>query len=238
MLIYDQKNLMARRRATKTVTSLKLSESLHVFTTSPLAMPRRQPKHMKDISVSNEADVLGFARYAPWTGDLSWLMSYKQKREMFGEFHTAVGAQTDAQNADEHDMAEMNDDDDAIWGDIPKEALPGADQLSVNPGRHSKVIRQDSNIEPAWMHSWSIEVNADLVHLLGMRGVVGGTPGSGMMALACLRAGIPYCGICCTDKHKEYLEQHLMKLVFQQMQQEGSGIHDPTMTKLLAATEP
>ena len=80
MLIYDQKNLMARRRATKTVTSLKLSESLHVFPTSPLAMPRRQPKHMKDISVSNEADVLGFARYAAWTGDLSWLMSYKQKR--------------------------------------------------------------------------------------------------------------------------------------------------------------
>ena len=74
MLIYDEKNLMANRRATKTVTSLKFAESLHVFSTSPLTMPRRQPKHMKEISVSNEADVLGFARYAAWAGDMSWLM--------------------------------------------------------------------------------------------------------------------------------------------------------------------
>ena len=147
-LIYDQKNIMARRRATRTINGLRLLERLHIFSTQTLSMKRRVPKFMKDVSISNEADVLGFGRFAPWAGNKSWVLPFKAKKELFGdEWRVQVGNKTDAEQADELETLDMEAEDSEVWGDVPKETLPGNEQLVVNPGRGSKIQRADTNIE-------------------------------------------------------------------------------------------
>ena len=80
---------------------------------------------MTDCSLSDEADVLGFVRYAPWSGDSSWLLSFKDKKEMFGDAHRPqVGGKTDGSDADEHDVA-MDAAGEAEFDTPASESLPG-----------------------------------------------------------------------------------------------------------------
>ena len=46
------------------------------------------------------------------------------------------------------------------------------------------------------MHSLSVETFGDIITLFNLRGVVDGTPGAGLFALAAIRAEVPYLGLC------------------------------------------
>jgi hypothetical protein len=65
------------------------------------------------------------------------------------------------------------------------------------------------------------------------------TPGAGRCAVACLKARIPFLGLCMTDAHARLLEQHLMIHLFENMICETSKLHDTEVAKLIpAATAP
>ena len=108
----------------------------------------------------------------------------------------------------------------------------------MNPGRGSTVTRSDSNTEPTCFHSWSVELYSDLIHLFHLKAVVDATPGQGLCALAALQAGVPYLGICLTNKHRDLLQQQVMKLAFLEMRREGSPIYDAMLAKALHPVGP
>ena len=121
MLIYDQGNAMARRRATRTVTSLKMTEKVYLFTNKVLKLPRKVMKTHADVSKTNEADVMGLIQFASWVGPKAWHATFQVKKEIFGnEFRTLAGGPTQAQVADEQDIAVMDNAGDDVWADIPK----------------------------------------------------------------------------------------------------------------------
>ena len=120
--------------------------------------------------------------------------------------------------------------------EIPEDTLPGMEQLAVKPGRRACHIREDSNIEPVFMHSLSPKFHEELIHSLCIHAMVDGTPGSGAAAVACICKRIPYLGACFTDSHKELFIQHLIHLMIKEMGKEDSVLYEPGMVK--SATPP
>ena len=105
------------------------------------------------------------------------------------------------------------------------------EQLAVKPGRRACHIREDTNIEPVFMHSLSRKFHEELIHSLCIHAMVDGTPGSGAAAVACICKRIPYLGLCFTDSHKELLMQHLIHLMLKEMETEDSALYEPGIVK-------
>ena len=80
--MYDQKSLMARRRATKSRTSLHQIEILSVFSNGCLALPFRKRAIYEQMAVSNESDVIGPVIYEPWSA--SWTLPFGLKKDIAG----------------------------------------------------------------------------------------------------------------------------------------------------------
>ena len=104
-------------------------------------------------------------------------------------------------------------------------------QLAVKAGRRACHIREDSNIDPIFMHSLSPKFHEELIHSLCIHAMVDGTPGSGAAAVACMCKRIPYLGLCFTDSHKELLMQQLIHLMIKEMETEDSALYEPGMVK-------
>ena len=101
----------------------------------------------------------------------------------------------------------------------------------MKPGRRASHIREDTNIEPVFMHNLSRKLHEELIHTLCIHAMVDGTPGSGAAAVACICKRIPYLGLCFTDSHKELLMQHLIHLMIKEMETEDSAMYEPGMVK-------
>ena len=115
--------------------------------------------------------------------------------------------------------------------------LPGIDALAIAPGRHAKNNRTDDNVEPVFYHAWGEDVYAEFMHIWGWKAVVDATPGPGYCALAAVMADLPYLGICLTDAHRDALTEQIVKMVFAEMQREGSSIYDPRIIEALKGSE-
>ena len=57
------------------------------------------------------------------------------------------------------------------------------------------------------------------------------TAGPGCFAMAAIRAGIPYCGVCFTDEHVKQLYSRLISLVAACIQDEGSSLYNPRYSR-------
>ena len=78
------------------------------------------------------------------------------------------------------------------------------EQLAVKPGRRACHIREDSNIEPVFMHSLSPKLHEELIHSLCIHAMVDGTPDSGAATVACMHNRSPIdSGLCCVGSHTE-----------------------------------
>jgi hypothetical protein len=228
-IMHDQKSLMSRRRATKTCNSLHQVELLNVFSRTALDLPRRKRSVYTSVSHSNEADIIGPVVFEPWK--TSWTLPFLLKKELFGQNRREVGGQTDAEELDEH----MDDADaDEAMDDVPEDTLPGVAEMSVSPGRDSKLVRTDANIEVVFLHSWPEDFYVEVLHSFCLKAVVDMTAGAGAAALACIKSKRQYLGCCLTDVHQRLLEQHLLMKVFNEMMNEESKLHCLELTKAIA----
>lgn len=148
--------------------------------------------------------------------------------ELFGGCRREVGGQTAAEPVDETTV----DDDGEVEG-VAEDVLPGIAELTVSPGRDGTVVRSDTNVEVVFFHSWPELIYAELVHSFCLKGVVDLTAGSGAAALACIKAKKPYLGCCLSDCHKEHLEQHILKKIFDEMLKEDSKMPCVELTKAI-----
>ena len=98
MLVYNEANLMSRRRATRTIEGLRQVETLNVFTNRPLNLPYRKRLHYKDCSLDNLSPVIGTIAFEKWCD--SWTLPYKEKKTLFGDFLISVGGPGDAEPDD------------------------------------------------------------------------------------------------------------------------------------------
>ena len=98
MLVYNEHNLMSRRRATRTIEGLRQLETLNVFTHRPLTLPFRKRLHYTDCSIDNLSPVIGTISFDKWSE--SWTLAYKDKKLLFGEYLVSVGGPGDAEPDD------------------------------------------------------------------------------------------------------------------------------------------
>lgn len=155
---------------------------------------------------------------------------------MFGDYQVAVGGPGDAEPADAASEIQVPDCDN--WAEhTVEDTLPGKDQFVLRPGRLSRaVVREDTNIEPAFLHALDIKVYEELLHSFVVQAMVDGTPGPGHCALACVRRRVPYLGLCLSDDHATFLMKRIVYLVFQEMKKEDSPLFEPTLTNFLKDT--
>ena len=98
MLVYNEGNLMSRRRATRTIDGLRQAETPQRVHQSPLNLPYRKRLHYTDCSLDNLSPAIGTIAFEKWSD--SWTLTYKDKKNMFGEFLTYVGCPGDAEPDD------------------------------------------------------------------------------------------------------------------------------------------
>ena len=73
----------------------------------------------------------------------------------------------------------------------------------------SAAIKKDEMV-PVFYHEAPSVLASELIHYCQARAVIDLTPGSGHWALHCIRARIPYCGVCMTDAHRDLLSKKLV----------------------------
>ena len=175
--------------------------------------------------------MIGTVEFARW--ETSWTLNFKQKKKLFGDYHVAVGGPGDAEPAD--DVSEIQVTDCDNLDDQPVEdTLPGKDQFVLRPGRLSRaIVREDTNIEPVFLHALDIKVYEEFLHSFVVQAMVDGTPGPGHCALACVRRRVPYLGLCLSDDHATLLMKRIVYLVFQEMKKEDSPLFELALIKIL-----
>ena len=187
-VVHDQRSLMSRRRATRTCTILHQVEMLSVFAASQLVLPRRRRAIYDTLAVTNEGDTIGPVMLPLWS--TSWTMTFGKKKELFtGQNRPAVGGPTDGTPQDDEQLLmEREEEDEWKEVEIVEDALPGIAELAVNPGRANAPVRSDSNDEVVFFHSWPEALYTELMHSFCLKGVLDLTCGSGMAALAAIKA--------------------------------------------------
>lgn len=239
-LVYSQQNLMQRRRATRTIEGLRQIETINIFTHRPLTLPYRKRRIFKDCSQDNMAPVIGTVFFEKW--EQSWTLPYKEKKKVFGDFHTSVGgaggAEPVADDPAQEDRTPSAMDDPDSEMDATEDTLPGRDQLVVKPGRLSKTVtREEDNVEPVFMHSLAREVHTEMIHSFAVQAMVDATPGAGNAAFACMQARVGYLGLCLSEEHKNLLMDQLIQRVFKDMLKEDSPLSEPGLQQAIHAKE-
>ena len=83
-----------------------------------------------------------------------------------------------------------------------------------------------------FFHAWPEQFYAELIHRFCSHGVLDRTVGSGYAAMATIKAKKTYVGLCLSDAHKDLLEQWLQWLIFNEMQDSNSSLHDASLSLL------
>ena len=101
-----------------------------------------------------------------------------------------------------------------------------------------KAKREDSTLEPVFFHSHGEQLHEELLHSIAVNfnsisGIVDFTPGDGSLAHLAVVHKIPYLGFCFTERHVEGLQKHLTRLVWADMQREGSPLYQSSLVGIL-----
>ena len=87
-------------------------------------------------------------------------------------------------------------------------------------------------MEPVLFHALPYLIWEDLVLAMNFSSVIDLTCGD-TLALACLKNGLPYCGVKSTPFHTELLQARLTKLVTEACLTEGDPLYDASFAKAL-----
>ena len=98
MLVYTEASLMSRRRATRTLEGIATGGDPQRVHQSPLNLPYRKRLHYTDCSLDNLSPVIGTIAFEKWSD--SWTLTYKDKKNLLGEFLISVGGPGDAEPDD------------------------------------------------------------------------------------------------------------------------------------------
>ena len=94
-ILISQKSLVARRRATRTSTSLQQMEMMVAYTSQAFQLPRRKRIIYNMIADTNEAEAFGPVELPLLSK--SWCLTFAKKKELFmTENRNEVGWPTDA----------------------------------------------------------------------------------------------------------------------------------------------
>ena len=88
-----------------------------------------------------------------------------------------------------------------------------------------------------FFHEWPEQFYAELIHSFCLNGVLDLTAGSGYAAMATIKAKKTYVGLCLSDAHKDLLEQWLQWLIFNEMQDSNSSLHDASLSLLTRSAD-
>jgi len=95
-------------------------------------------------------------------------------------------------------------------------------------GEHLKV-RNEFDKEPMCWHSSSVLLYDALIADYTPKAIIDLTATDGLLAVAALRAKVPYLGVCPTTYHATLLREHLVKEVYEQFQKEAEPLHEPAL---------
>ena len=144
----------------------------------------------------------------------TWMMSFKSKKELFGEARILPSGRPDV-------------DSDLVGS--------GAQRVTQ--------IRKDADVEPVAYHGLSKELWEELLHQVGTRSkikcIIDCTPLETTLSRWALENHVPYLGICLTEFHRDAFRRQLCKQVFQSFQNPKSELYKPRLAALLSGkTQP
>lgn len=105
---------------------------------------------------------------------------------------------------------------------------PAGGKQQGPPDTHVKM-RNDAEKEPVCWHSSSVLLYDSLIHDYKPKAIIDLTCTDGLLALAALKAKIPYTGLCPTTTHATLLRENLVSKVFDEFQQESEPLHEPSL---------
>jgi hypothetical protein len=133
---------------------------------------------------------------------------------------------------------------DALWTrpwPVKKEIFTAANMIAVG-GRvddeeddlavKAKPRAKDT-IEPVFFHALPQTFYSELLGAIPLAGVLDLCPGDGALALAAYKRGICYTGLCFSDTHKQQLQAHIERSIFQAMSDVNDLIYEPRLVASL-----
>jgi hypothetical protein len=201
----SEQSVRDRHRCVKNAMTLRSLYTMYAMTKSAL---RLRETSRKGYHGSNFGDTIGPVSLENLSR--SWTMAFGAKTKMYGPFRVAVGGPTA-----ESDDGE--DDNEILGGD-------DMDQDQEDDGKSVPTKVSDNDLVPVFYNSLPIAFYDDLIHSLGLVAVLDLTAGPGCFAMAAIKAGIPYCGVCFTEEHVRQLYSRLTSLVAACVQDEGSSL--------------
>ena len=96
--------------------------------------------------------------------------------------------------------------------------------------------RTDDTIEPVFFHPLPYLLWEDLALAMSWSAVIDLTASDCMLALACVKNGLPYCGVTFTSHHSELFNARLTKLVMEACVTEGDPLYDASFANALLGT--
>lgn len=178
-------------------------ETVHVITRTPIKDVGRKHRHYPGSLISN---VLGPIVLTPYSD--SWNLRFGDKKLLYGKGIIRVGGKLQDVDVDEEDDPQAEQD-------------------------NKQVKRTDDTVEPTLFHALPYLMWEDLAMTMGWCAVVDLTASDGMLALACVKNGLPYCGVTFTPRHTELLQARLTKLVTEACCTEGDPLYDASFAKAL-----
>ena len=145
--------------------------------------------------------------------DSLWQLPFAEKKELVGDARVAVGGRDEDDSDDDHDD-EVTD-------------------------KKKHRVRQPTDLEPVYYHSYPIDLMHEAMHLAVARkadiqGIIDFTPADGPAALMSIRENIAYLGVCHTDAHVQSLYKWLVKQLLNDFKTEGSAHYKPRLAQLLS----
>ncbi|MCP4244438.1 MAG: hypothetical protein GY772_28175 [bacterium] len=110
---------------------------------------------------------------------------------------------------------------------------PGGRTPGVSADEAHQLRRADTDLEPVFYFSLPSKFHEDILRGVGAHTVCGLTAGDGNEALACMRLGLPYTGICHTEAHKAHLTTWLASEVFKSFAKEDDVFYNAEIAKKL-----
>jgi len=133
---------------------------------------------------------------------------------------------------------------DALWTrpwPVKKEIFTAANMIAVG-GRVDDEEddltvkakpRDKDTIEPVFCHALPQTFYSELLGAIPLVGVLDLCPGDGALALAAYKRGICYTGLCFSDAHKQQLQAHIERSIFQAMSDVNDLIYEPRLVASL-----
>jgi len=133
---------------------------------------------------------------------------------------------------------------DALWTrpwPVKKEIFTAANMIAVG-GRVDDEEddltvkakpRDKDTIEPVFFHALPQTFYSELLGAIPLVGVLDFCPGDGALALAAYKRGICYTGLCFSDAHKQQLQAHVERSIFQAMSDVNDLIYEPRLVASL-----